>query len=105
MPSLKNLLFVFAGLLLFLIGFSILMPSHVTVSKAIVINSAPSKVKNNISDLSKWEYWYPLIKNDTSVAGHSAMMENGTSTLLIKNKNREIRLSFISSDSNHIKIT
>ena len=57
---------------LIITGISLFIPSHVTISKAIHINSSREAVMEELSDPVRWKDWYP--------SAHSAELyyENGT---------------------------
>lgn len=49
-------LFVFA---LIITGFSLFIPSHIRISKAIDINVSRDSVMSQVSDANNWKKWYP----------------------------------------------
>ena len=57
---------------LIITGISLFIPSHVTISKAVHINSSREAVMEELSDPVRWKDWYP--------SAHSAELyyENGT---------------------------
>ncbi|SDC36885.1 SRPBCC family protein [Niabella drilacis] len=59
MKYIKLLFFSGVVLLLVLTGVTLLLPSHVRVSRAVNLNAGADSVLNLVSDLSKWERWYP----------------------------------------------
>jgi hypothetical protein len=48
---------IFFGLLI--TGFSLFIPSHVIISKAINIGASKDSINYQIADIDKWKYWYP----------------------------------------------
>ena len=44
---------------LLITGFSLFIPSHIRISKAIDINASKDSVMNQISDAANWKKWYP----------------------------------------------
>lgn len=101
---LKRILVVLVCVLLFATLFSLLIPSHVAVTRATNINASASKIQQELSDLSKWKNWYPPIKNDPSVNLGSAN-DNGHPVLIITRKDgKEMQLSLLSTDSGSIKV-
>ena len=44
---------------LMITGFSLFIPSHVIISKAINIGVARDNINGQIADIEKWKYWYP----------------------------------------------
>lgn len=59
-----KLLFI-SALVFFLIvtGFSLLIPSHVKISRATNIAPGKDSVLNQICDLDKWQSWHPQLQN------------------------------------------
>lgn len=55
-------LFIFFGL--FFLG-SMIIPSHVRVSRAINLKPGSNDVMNQINDLNNWKYWYPQFEHIT----------------------------------------
>lgn len=52
---------------LLLLGFSLLLPSHVRISRAINIAAPMGKITPYISDLRRWEQWNRMV-TDTSIS-------------------------------------
>ena len=44
---------------LLITGFSLFIPSHIRISKAIDINASKDSVMKQISDAANWKKWYP----------------------------------------------
>lgn len=74
MKYIKLLILCFATLFIVLLGLSLLIPSHIIVSRAINLNHGQDSILNNINDLSKWKNWYPGLEN---IALEKATEENG----------------------------
>jgi Polyketide cyclase / dehydrase and lipid transport len=48
---------------LILLGFSLLLPSHVRISRAIDINASVTEVTPFIADMSKWQQWNAILSD------------------------------------------
>ncbi len=50
-----------SGIFFFLLitGFSLFIPPHIRISRAINIGSSSDSILNNIAGIEKWKYWYP----------------------------------------------
>lgn len=60
MKLLKGFLFVGLGLFVMITLFSLLMPSRVVTTKAIVIHAPKEQIINAISNLENWKLWNPV---------------------------------------------
>lgn len=63
MRYLKLLLLCIGALFIVMLGLSLLIPSHLKVSRAINLGSEQDSVLNKINDLSQWSNWYPGMGN------------------------------------------
>jgi Polyketide cyclase / dehydrase and lipid transport len=91
MRLLKGFLFGVAGLLAVITLFSLLIPSKVITTKAMVINAPREKITASLKDFKEWKKWNPLFAANSAQAiignpsaGAGATMEWGASSL--KNK-------------------
>ncbi|WP_018625832.1 SRPBCC family protein [Niabella aurantiaca] len=73
MKYIKLLFFSAIILLLAVTGVTLLLPSHVRVSRAINLYAGADSVLSEVGDLSRWKNWYPgfdtLQLKDVTVAG------------------------------------
>jgi hypothetical protein len=44
--------------------FSLLLPSKVTVSKSVLINSSKTQVHQQVGDFQNWKNWYPAFQSE-----------------------------------------
>src|SRR5947207_3116512 len=103
MKRFKRFSFVLIGVLLFASLFSLIIPSHVGVTRATLINAPLQKVKEQIADLHNWKNWYPALKDSPGV---NYLLRNGHQTMLVKNKDgKEMEISLVSSDSSDVKVS
>lgn len=59
MRHLKLALISFIFLFLLITGFSLFIPSHIRISKAINIKAGKDSIMMQIRDAAKWKNWYP----------------------------------------------
>ena len=67
MVIIKNLLIGTIGLFVVVTLMSLLLPSDIKVSRAVIINAPEDSVYKQIADFKNWKNWHPLFKNDSSV--------------------------------------
>ena len=65
MRALKLLLISVVVIFLILTAFSLLLPSHVRVSRAINITDAPQSITPYIADLRKWGQWNKILADSS----------------------------------------
>ena len=65
MKLIKGFLFVIVGLFVVITLFSLLIPSKVFTSKAVVINAPKQKIVAALQDFNQWKLWNPVLKNDS----------------------------------------
>lgn len=75
----KGFFIVLGGLFVFITLFSLLIPSRVRITRAVVIQSTASKVYPELADLARWKNWQPVFKADstaiTLTAGASGLAD------------------------------
>jgi hypothetical protein len=102
MRLIKGFLIGFIGLFIVITLLSLLLPSEVKVSRAVVINTTTGKVYAQIADFKNWKNWQPIFENDSAVIAFS----NSTNKLPfcdITYKERQIHLSMTAMDTASIK--
>jgi hypothetical protein len=62
----KGVLFAIAGLFLMVTLFSLLMPSRVVTTRAMVIQAPKKNIVSALQDLNQWKTWNPLFSGDSS---------------------------------------
>ena len=62
----KGFFIVLAGLFIFITILSLLIPSKLMVSRAVVINANAGKVFREINNLQNWKRWQPVFMSDSS---------------------------------------
>ncbi len=62
----KSFIIVSAGLFIFITLMSLLIPSKVRITRAVVINTSAAKLYPEISVLQNWTNWQPVFKADSA---------------------------------------
>jgi hypothetical protein len=92
----------FIFLFLLITGFSLFIPSHITISRAVNIKGTKEKVMAEVSDPGKWVSWYPGLDSaqpvfvDGKVKGYSfdCSAANPVTILHTKTSNDEVLALF-----------
>ena len=71
MRYIKMFLVGLIGLFIVITLLSLLLPSEVKVSRAVVINTTTGKVYTQIADFRNWKNWQPLFASDSAVIAFS----------------------------------
>ena len=66
MRLIKGVLFVLAGLFIFVTLISLLIPSKIYVARAVAVQGDSLRIFNEISDLRNWKHWHPVFMRDSS---------------------------------------
>ena len=64
MKYLKGFLFVITGLFLMVTLFSLLIPSKVFTTRALVIHAPQQDIFNALKDINQWKLWSPILRKD-----------------------------------------
>lgn len=93
------------GLFVIITLFSLLIPSRVRVSRAVLINnSSQGQVFGQIAAMNNWKNWHPIFKLDSarliSLAPANGSKDSGYSIL---QRGKEIKIQFVSADTNSVK--
>jgi hypothetical protein len=62
----KGFLLSMTGLFIVITLFSLLIPSKVFTSKAVVINASQRRIVSALSDFQQWKKWHPVLANDSA---------------------------------------
>ncbi|WP_300598854.1 SRPBCC family protein [Niabella sp.] len=98
MKYIKLLIFSAVILLLTITGVTLLLPSHVRVSRAVNLYAGNDSVLNQVSDLAKWKNWYPGF--DT-LELKDAVVENGR---VIRASVKNIQLQVINTTDSLVTV-
>ena len=100
MKFIKSFLFGITGLFCFATVLSLLIPSHIKVSRTILINADREKIHHSIALLQNWQNWNPLFKNDSIKIVYTK--PDSSACEIIKNEQRS-ELVFLAKDSTSVK--
>jgi hypothetical protein len=102
MRYIKMFLVGLVGLFVVITLLSLLLPSEVKVSRAVVINSTTGNVYTQIADFKKWKNWQPIFASDSAVITFSDSTQQLPFCDIVY-KDRQIHLSMTAKDSASIK--
>jgi hypothetical protein len=102
MRFIKPLVIGVAGLFIVITLLSLLIPSKIKVSRAIVISAPADKIFPQITDLRNWKNWQPLFKSDSAVITFSTPSNTPAAYCNIKYNGKLVHLQVISIDSSSI---
>lgn len=98
----KRLIIIVGSLLLLLLAVSLLLPTRVSVSKAIDISASGADIEPLLRDFSKWNTWYPpLVDRRLKM---QTISDDSRSATLIQGGGRRLKLYRTVSDTGHIQI-
>lgn len=105
MHLIKAFLVGAVGLFIIITLFSLVIPSRVRVSRAIVINNTNSaEVYRQIGHLENWKNWHPVFTIDSAKLYRNVPAIAGKdSTFHILHHQQDINISLISADTTTIK--
>jgi Polyketide cyclase / dehydrase and lipid transport. len=83
-------------LLAFLCLATIFLPSHIIVSKTVVMNVNEEKVAEQIQNFQNWKNWYPLFQDANINVSITRNMDTSFATLTNQNQKR-LRLILLKS--------
>src|SRR5260221_13231604 len=95
MRFIKAFIVGLVGLFIIITLLSLLLPSNVRVSRAVVMNSTTGKVYTQIADLKNWKNWQPLFASDSAIIVFSP----AGSEAVITYKSRQIHITITATDS------
>ena len=95
------------GLFVIITLFSLLIPSRVRVSRAVIINNTSHReVLRQIVPMSNWKNWHPIFKLDSArLIGIAPANGSSDSTYSILQRGNEITIHMLSADTNYIKFS
>ncbi len=106
MRFIKAFLFGITGLFIVITLLSLLIPSHVKVSRIVVINNtAINKINKQIVDLKEWKNWHPVFKPGAAVINFGTITEGNNAGCDIIFNNKTTHLIINSADSFSVKFT
>lgn len=97
MRLIKQILIGFTGIGMVILIISLFLPSHVRVSKSILLSVSKDSVSNSLSQIQTWQHWNPLLQDKTTAYHFSG--DNKVSWKTDDNKTNTIALERLSADS------
>ena len=89
MRLLKAFLVGAVGLFIIITLFSLLIPSRVRVSRAVIVTDVPiDSVRHQVADFSNWHHWHPVFTKD-SAQGTWQSSENGAPNAVFRISHRK----------------
>ena len=99
MRLIKGLLVVIIGLFLMITLFSLLIPSNVRISRAVVINNTNANaIFQQIVPFENWKNWHPIFTSDSATFNR----ESKDGSFHIFHRQQDIVLALKDSDSSSI---
>lgn len=106
MRVVKAVLVVSIGLFCIITLFSLLIPSQVRVSRAVLINNTtPIDVYNQTSRFDNWKNWHPIFTIDSAKIVSSAGGRKYAGSCTILHRGKQVQLSMVFADTNQIKFS
>jgi hypothetical protein len=106
MRYIKAFLIVAAGLFLVVTLLSLLIPSHVKVSRTTVINSsATDKIYAQVYELKNWKNWHPMFASDSAAITFGNTSAGANASCDITYNNKKVQLLINKTDSNSVQFT
>ena len=100
MRLIKGVLVVMTGMLVIITLFSLLIPSSVRISRAVVINNVnAAAVYRQIIPFENWKNWHPIFTADSAVFSREAIDKS----VHIIHRQQDILLLLQKADSNSIQ--
>lgn len=101
----KAFLFGITGLFVIITLFSLLIPSRVMVSRAVILNDVtPGEIYLQVADFENWQKWHPIFTIDSAkINCRIADLPTRPANCIILNRGKQINLSLISADTTSIK--
>lgn len=105
MRSVKALFFVTIGVFVIITLFSLLIPSHVRVSRAVVINNASAgAVYKQVAKFENWKNWHPIFTVDSAqIFWHLPAIAGKDSGCIIRHRGHDVKIKLIFADTTSIK--
>lgn len=97
MRLIKGFLFVLTGLAIMITLFSLLIPSHVKVSRSVVINDTTGKIITQLNNLKNWKNWHPMFMSNEATINY---LDNGCDIVY---HNKTTHLSLQSASASDVK--
>jgi hypothetical protein len=103
MRFIKVFLIGLIGLFIIVTLISLVIPSDVKLSHAVIINSTTGKIYAQIGNLKNWKNWQPIFASDSAVITFSNSDMGSNTNCDITYKNRRINIATTSLDPTSIR--
>lgn len=67
MKLIKQIIIGFTGIAIVIFLISLPLPSHLNVSKSVLVDRPAAPVRSSINNLQEWKYWNPLLQDSSAV--------------------------------------
>lgn len=105
MKGLVNFLFFIITVLIVIFLAGLLLPSKVTVTKSVEINTTPEKVRDQIINFENWKNWYPAFTDENITVIKNPPSQNILNSVTLKDKQgKNITLDLVDSIHNKIAV-
>jgi len=101
----KGFFVVLAGLFVFITILSLLIPSKLMVTRAVVINANADKVFNEISNLQNWKHWQPVFINDSANIRFESDASGISNSCEWESKDKKNRVIITAKEENAITVS
>lgn len=93
------------GLFIIITLFSLLIPSRVRVSRAVLINNTSNDVVyRQVANLENWKNWHPIFTMDSAkLSSHSPAIAGKDSGYTFNHRGRDINITILSADSGSVQ--
>lgn len=106
MRLIKLFIVGFTGLFIVMTLFSLIIPSHVKVSRMVIINSnSRDNILKQVSDLRNWKNWQPMFKSDSVKINFIDTISQQKASCEIIYNNKKTTLTVNSVDSTCVKFS
>ncbi|UAY51439.1 SRPBCC family protein [Ferruginibacter albus] len=96
MRFIKPFLIGLTGLTIVITLMSLLLPSQIKISRAVVINSSAYKIYPQVADLRNWKNWQPLFADSGSAITYSDSL-NKNPFCDINSEGRQLHIQMLSN--------
>jgi hypothetical protein len=103
MKSFKFFVVGFSTLFIAITLISLLLPSTVKVSRAVIISAAPDKIYAQVADFRNWKNWHPSLQSNGIVVTYSDPSYGKNAFCDISNGYQKTHLQITDVDSSSVK--
>src|SRR5690606_12131987 len=100
---LKGFVVGLVGLVIMVILISLLIPSKVIITRAVVVHAQPEKISAYLTDLHQWKRWHPVFMQDSNSIKLS--IQNNNKLISWQQKGKENNLKVLQIEPGLIKFS